>query len=146
MKKKYIIFIAIAIIIIGVWMIFQSHDSEKDFFLEKDQVLQQQENSLKEQVFLVIDYGDGNSQIFNLEFNQGMTAFDLLSTKAEELNIKTGTYDAGIFIESIQEKKNGQDGKYWLYYINGEMPMVSADNIELKPEDKIEFKFEASPF
>ena len=43
-------------------------------------------------------------------------------------------------------EENGENGKYWLYYVNGEMPMVSADKKELRPGDKVEFKFEKSPF
>ncbi len=77
-----------------------------------------------------------------------MTAFDLLKNKTEELNIplKIKTYDFGILIEAIGNKKNGQDGKYWMYYVNNEMPMVSVDKKEIKPGDKVEFRFEKSPF
>ncbi len=97
-------------------------------------------------VILIIDYGDGISQDFDIEFVEGMTAFDLLNDRAEELSLETKAYDIGILIEAVGDKKNGQDGKYWLYYINGEMPMVSVDNLKINPDDKVEFKFEKSPF
>lgn len=99
-------------------------------------------------ISLIIDYGDGNTDSLQSNFRKGMTAFDLLKEKTEEsgLTLKTKTYDIGVLIEVIGHKENGQDGKYWLYYVNGEMPMVSADKKELKPGDEVEFKFEASIF
>jgi hypothetical protein len=102
----------------------------------------------REKVSLIINYGDGTSDIFERKFREGMTAFDLLTeeTQGSALTLKTKTYDMGVFIEAIGNKENGQEGKYWLYYLNGEMPMVSADKKEIKPGDKIEFKFEESPF
>ena len=102
----------------------------------------------KEKVSLIIDYGEEEADSFHSDFKEEMTAFDLLKEKTDEsgLVLKTKTYDIGIFIEAIGDKENGQDGKYWLYYINEEMSMVSADNQELKPGDKVEFKFEKSPF
>ena len=102
----------------------------------------------KLKVSLIIDYGDGNTNSLQSNFRKGMTAFDLLKEKTEKsgLTLKTKTYDIGVLIEAIGHKENGQDGKYWLYYVNGEMPMVSADKKELKPGDKVEFKFEKSLF
>ena len=106
------------------------------------------QESIKKEAVLGIDFGDGSPKTFQAEFKDGMTAFDLLKSKTEELNIilKTKTYDVGIFIEVIGDKENGQDGKYWMYYVNGEMPMVAADKKEIKAGDKVEFKFEKSPF
>lgn len=143
MRKNIKIIIGIGIFLIlvaGVIFIFQDKaDLEEK---SNDQVLEESTVNAS----LIIDYGDGISQDFDIEFVEGMTAFDLLSDRAEELSLETKIYDIGIFIEAIGDKKNGQDGKYWLYYINGEMPMVSADNLEIKAEDKVEFKFEGSPF
>jgi len=77
-----------------------------------------------------------------------MIAFDLLKEGAEklDLSLKTKTYDMGILMEAIGSKENGEDGKYWMYYVNEEMPLVAVDKKEIKPGDKIEFKFEKSPF
>lgn len=143
--KKIIILIGIIIVVISLAMFL---DRISDNVLEKEtEIFQEsQENIVKQEVILIIDYGDGNSDNFDIEFVQGMTAFDLLNNRAGELNLETKTYDIGIFIEVIGDKKNGQDGKYWMYYVNGEMPMVSADNMELNPGDSVEFKFEQSSF
>lgn len=106
------------------------------------------ENIKKEVVLVVIDEGQGTSKTFISKFKEGMTAFDLLreGTLKLGLTLKTKTYDVGIFIEAIGDRENGQDEKYWLYYVNGELPTISADKKELKSEDKVEFKFEKSPF
>ena len=99
-------------------------------------------------VSLFIDQGQGSPLVLNGEFKEGMTAFDLLNEKTGELNLnlETKTYDIGVMIEAIGDKKNGQDQKYWLYYVNGEMPEVAADKKLIKVGDKVEFKFETSPF
>ncbi len=146
MGKNIFIKIGIGIIIvIGGWIIFSNiilHSGGE----EETAGLPGQEEVEKE-VVLVIDDGI-QPKTFAVEFREGMTAFDLLKNKAEESNLvlKTKTYDIGIMIEAIGEKENGQDGKYWLYYVNGEMASVSADKKEIKSGDKIEFKFEKSPF
>jgi len=144
MKKNIYIIIGMGIIVvIGSWLLL-SYGFWQDSVKETNVV---QEIAEKE-VVLVIDNGGGNPNTFITEFKEGMTAFDLLKKEAEKLALalKTKNYDIGIFIEAIGEKENGQDGKYWLYYINGEMPMVAADKMIIKPGDKVEFKFEKSPF
>ena len=99
-------------------------------------------------VSLIIDKQEEGILILEIEFKEGMTAFNLLEEKTKELGLilETKTYDMGTFIESIGDKKNGQDGKYWLYYVNGETPMVASDKKLLKVGDKVEFKFEESMF
>lgn len=146
-KTKIFIAIGIGIIIIFVSLTVFLNRSGKPDLKEEIEIPQEQEN-IKKEVVLSIDNGEGAPRTFNIEFKEGKTAFDLLKDKTEELNLtlKTKTYDIGILIEAIGDKENGQDGKYWLYYVNGEMPMVSADKKELKLGDKIEFKFEKSPF
>ena len=58
---------------------------------------------------LIINNGI-QSKIFTVNFKEEITAFDLLKDKAGELNmnLKTKTYDIGIFIEAIGDKENGQ--------------------------------------
>lgn len=99
-------------------------------------------------VVLIIDSGDGSPKTDTAEFKDGMTAFDLLENQSEKagLALKTKNYDIGVMIEAIGGVANGQGGKYWLYYVNGSMPMVAADKQVLKPGDKVEFKFEKSSF
>ncbi|OGG87268.1 hypothetical protein A3B87_00145 [Candidatus Kuenenbacteria bacterium RIFCSPHIGHO2_02_FULL_39_13] len=99
---------------------------------------------LKE-ILLIID-----NQPYKIDNNRlsDTSVYDaLLSITAQnKIKLQTKEYDFGILIEAIGDKTNGQDNKYWLYYINGEMPMVAVNNYKLNPGDKVEFKFEESKF
>ncbi len=55
-------------------------------------------------------------------------------------------YDFGVFVESIKGVKNGDEGKYWQYYINGVLGDVAADKKILKKDDRVEWRFEMVPF
>ena len=145
MKKTNIgIVIAIIILVVLWWAVF----SNKNSLFPKNQEIGVLRIETEGRVDLIIDDGDGDPLTFNSKFKEGMTAFSLLKEKTEELgcSFETKTYDIGIFIESIASKKNGDNGKYWLYYVNGEMPQVSSDKKELKAGDGVEFRFEKSPF
>lgn len=99
--------------------------------------------------YLVIDDSSGQIKDIGLQLRRGATAFDLLKQGAQywELELKTETYeDMGVFVEAIGDRKNGQDGKFWLYYVNDKMPSVAVDKQLLTEGDKVEFKFEESPF
>lgn len=132
------------IIIVGSWLIFSGEINQ----LIPQGKVEIYPEDIQQEVVLVVDDGEGSPRTFEAKFEAGMTAFDLLKEKTGESNIslKTKSYDIGIMIEEIGDKKNGESGKYWLYYVNGEMPPVAADKKEIKPGDKIEFKFEKSPF
>lgn len=151
--KKTNIFIAIAVIILVTlgWMIFckeanppVSHTESETFQSEDKEELTED----KEELSLIIDNGKEPPLIFKSEFRKGITVFDLLKEGTGELDLvlKTKTYDFGVLIEAIGDKENGEHGNYWLYYVNGEMPAVSVDKKEINLGDKIEFKFEKSPF
>ena len=150
--KKTSIFLTIGIGIIFIaTVLLISLNQTGYFFFQKGVELPQEniEEKAEKEVTLVIDSGKESSRTLKVDFEEGMTAFDLLEEGTSELglSLKTKTYeDMGIFIEAIGDEENGQDGKYWMYYANGQMPMVAADKYEIRPGDKIEFKFEESPF
>jgi len=143
--KKTSILIGIGmVIIISIWVVFLNKVNQPIY---QEEVKVSQEN-IKQEVVLVVDDGEGSPRTFEAKFEAGMTAFDLLKEKTEESSIvlKTKSYNIGLMIEAIGDKKNGESRKYWLYYVNGEMPQVAADKKEIKVGDKVEFKFEKSPF
>jgi len=147
MRKIGIIVIIVAAVVIGIWFFLDT--PEKSYYFKNESLQKVIEERTKEEVFMVIDTGEGNSSDYKTEFEEGMTVFDLLKKGTSELNLslKAEAYeDMGIFIEAIGEKENGQDRKYWMYYINDQMPLVAADKYEIKPGDEVEFKFEKSPF
>jgi len=143
MKNKIVFIIIGLIIIAGGYFIFTDISAD---FLQKDKapVL----SDVGEKITLSIDSGDGSIKTIQANLSENSTVYDLLKNSAQELGlpISAENFDTGVMIKTIGDKENGQDGKYWLYYVNGEMPMVSADKEELKSGDKVEFKFEKSPF
>ena len=143
-KINILSLIVMGLIIITGWLIYSDKISQ---FLSQREGGVSQEN-IEGEVVLIIDEGEGGPETFQGVAREGMTAFDLLQEKTQEIGLalKTKTYDMGVFIEAIGDKENGEDGKYWLYYVNGEMPLLSADKQLLSSGDKVEFKFETSPF
>lgn len=144
MKKNiYIIIGAGIIIIICGWLAFSNHLWQTNPSGKNNGVLE-----TEKLITLVIDDGIKEPVTFKTDFVEGMNAFDLLKEGAEKsaLSLKTKNYDMGVFIEAISGTENGQDGKYWLYYVNGKMPMIAADKQELRAADTVEFKFEKSQF
>jgi len=149
MKKSYIyIIIGMAIVVAAGWLVFFNTSLQPAVEQTGNNNIVNAPAAAENSATLLINYGDKEDN-FQVSFNENATAFDVLKNKAEEagLNLKTKIYEGmGVLIEAIGEKENGQDGKYWLYYVNEEMPMVSADQLKIKPGDKIEFKFEKSSF
>ncbi|MBU0598470.1 DUF4430 domain-containing protein [Patescibacteria group bacterium] len=90
----------------------------------------------------------GNSISMKFEVKKDMVVLEALETVASEfgLDVQTKDFNFGMTVEGIGELIGGQDDKYWLYYVNGEMPLVAVDQQEVAGGDEIEFKFEASPF
>ena len=148
MVKKTIILTVLAAILICVGILFLFKLDIYPFGENAKIVNNNAPEENQEGVSLIISNGNGQLMNFTLDFKEGATAFDLLEAVAEKSGIilEIKNYDSGIFVETIDGLENGQEGKYWLYYVNGEMPQVSADKKELKAGDKVEFKFEKSPF
>ncbi|MBU4339233.1 DUF4430 domain-containing protein [Patescibacteria group bacterium] len=73
------------------------------------------------------------------------TVFDALKKYSENKKIDlkyNNNYSYGVFVESIAGVKNGDDGKYWQYYVNDKLGEVAADKKEVKAGDKVEWRFE----
>ncbi len=97
---------------------------------------------------LIINFGDKQS-VFEFQVDQKTTAYDLLTRASirENLILDTTEYeDLGILIDGINQYLGGQDNMYWFLYQNGEMTMQSIDNTLVKPGDKVELRFEISPY
>lgn len=102
-----------------------------------------------ERATIVVDREAGNTLSMAVDVKKGDTAFDLLTRAAGEygLELQTKEYAGmGVLVEGIGDLIGGQDNKYWLYYMNGEMPLNSVDSQVVLPGDKIEFRFEESSF
>lgn len=110
-------------------------DSQQQQLTGITQVLQFAENDIRE--------------IQNLTAVAGETVLDLLTRVVQENNFefKTKDYgDLGILVTQIGDKVNGQDNRYWQYWVNGEQVMVGAGKYKLSGGERIEWKFVESEF
>lgn len=94
-------------------------------------------------VLVVLDFGDGQKKETETNWQQGATVFDLTKAGAEKLGlaVESQLSSFGVLIEKINNFENGQGGKYWMLYINGQGAATAADKTEAKAGDKIEWKF-----
>ena len=95
---------------------------------------------------LIIDYGDGQIDEFNLKINNA-TVYTLLIEASDEYNldVESEYYEQyqSHYIYSINSREEA-DGLYWQYYLNTEYGMVGADMQPLKNNDVVEWKLETS--
>lgn len=54
--------------------------------------------------------------------------------------------DMGVLITQIKDKKNGDDQKYWQFFVDGEQPQISADKYFPEGGTHIDWKFMESEF
>lgn len=75
------------------------------------------------------------------------TIYSLLCRCASERGfVVNATYSeayGSIYVEEINGTSNGQDGKYWMYYINGELVWESSDRQAVSNGDVVEWRFES---
>lgn len=92
---------------------------------------------------IAVDFGNGQKNETEINFQSGLTVFNLTKIGIEKLGLvveyKSSSF--GVLVEKINDFKNGQDGKYWMLYVNGQSAALAADKIEAKTKDKIEWKF-----
>lgn len=96
-----------------------------------------------------IDYGNGTVVSEDIGSDNN-TALGLLRAYVGEANVQ----DSGGFVTSINGVATvddvpgleGTEARYWMYYVNGEMPMESAALLVIQDGDVVEFRFETSPW
>lgn len=96
-----------------------------------------------ESASVLIDDGSGNTKEFVLEVQASTTALDLLqeASLTDGFSVESKEYGFGVFVEAINNKRNRQDNKYWLFYVNNALSQLTPDKVVVNPEDKIEFIF-----
>lgn len=101
----------------------------------------------------IVEYNIVQSEIqgahYVVDLEGQKTVFDALKKLAEEnkFDLKYNNNSSfGVQVESIVDIKNGTDGKYWMYYVNGALGDLAADKKKLKAGDKVEWRFEKTDF
>lgn len=92
---------------------------------------------------LIIDYGN-EVDTYNINISNA-TVFSVLIKASEEYDFQVTTKSFNenqSYIDSINSFANGQDDKYWMYYLNGNYGTVGADMQPVEDGDVIKWKFE----
>jgi hypothetical protein len=144
---KLIIEAAVVAVLIAVGAYFyQQAQTEKRLEAELNQNTSVEATST---ILLLIDFGSDRLEHFQTQVAGPITAWELLQKGALslELNLDSQDYgEMGILVKQIGDKKNGDNGQSWIYYVNGEQAQVSASKYQMKPGDKVEWRFEKAPF
>ncbi|PIS42356.1 MAG: hypothetical protein COT24_03995 [Candidatus Kerfeldbacteria bacterium CG08_land_8_20_14_0_20_40_16] len=140
MSKKRIYFLAVILITLSL---VGAGCLTKETSTETGQVKGEATETAQLQVDLVINTGNSNLT-YTISVIQDSTVLALLQSASEKyglaLEVQDSTY--GPFVQALAGKNGGEDGKYWIYYVNGEAATVGVGEQIAKDGDKIEFKFE----
>ncbi|MBI4128011.1 MAG: DUF4430 domain-containing protein [Parcubacteria group bacterium] len=101
------------------------------------------------EVSLLIDDGVTLTGYKDVPLPDPPTVLEVLKTVTSEKGIafdynppEASPY--GAFIKQIGEKKNGEQDRYWQYWVDGSQPQVAADRYELKGGETILWTFRGS--
>ncbi|QTM99695.1 DUF4430 domain-containing protein [Sediminibacillus dalangtanensis] len=97
------------------------------------------ESESQEAVMVTISEDEGENVITEkeVEIEEGAILLDVMKENFE-------VEEADGFITSIEGvSQNEEEGKYWMYTVNGEMAEVGANEYELSPEDEVTFDLHA---
>ena len=138
-QKLPVILITIAVIGLAFSGTAAQIPQKSDIWLEKAE-----ETSIK-----IILIGDTWTLEDNLFAMEDETVFTLLerTLNRHDMSFEYTYYpdfDANL-IDTIHTTHNGDDGKYWQYWVDNELPMVGADQFSLENGVVVEWRFEAIP-
>jgi len=96
-------------------------------------------------VTLKIEYSNDIIDTYNIKM-KNPTVYSVLMKASNDYDFSVGTkyYDQyqSHYIFSINSVAEGENNKFWQYYINGKYGTVGADLQTLKDNDFIEWKFQ----
>lgn len=146
MKKnlKYLIFF---ILIMAVALILQWSNKNYQPKTTIEQVTGQNQGSIN----IKFSFSETESVNFNHSYAENLSANLLTITQgiSQQQNLAFAYKDygeLGVLVTKIGDKTNGQDQKYWQFFVNNEQPMESADKFIPKNGDQIEWRFAESKF
>lgn len=144
-KKNSLVSVVMLVfgLLIATFFIISANTVSKDHENEIDIV--EKSDEIKISILLKINSGSEEKKEYELnDISKQTTVFDVLENNIDiEYN---NNYSYGVFIESIDGIKNGDDGKYWQYYIDDALGNLAADKKILKDGDTVEWRFEEVQF
>lgn len=142
-KFKVLFFILLALLILSGCSSRQS----------SNRTIEQSESDVNTILNVVLQFDFGNDKIkeeFIVDATTGESLWPVMKRTLEinNINIKYQDYgsDLGVLIIQIGDKKNGQNRKYWQYFINDKYAQVGASSYILQADDVIEWKFTNDSF
>ncbi len=151
MKKYLVLAGAVVLIALGLFFVLKSPTDSVTFNPKGDEVFAtnqdvEQSKNIPEVsqpnfslVYLSFDFGT-EKKSFEISTDGQENLFELI--QKTELQIETENFPPiGKMIVSINGFKNGTDGKYWQFWINGKYAQIGVSAYEPKLNDSIEWKF-----
>lgn len=143
-KTNLIIFIVLIIAVIGLWQYtYQNKKTQPS----NEQLTGQTQGKIN------VQFTFAENEIINLSHPYADNISANLVTITQSLaqqqawEFESKDYgEMGVLVSKIGNKANGQEQKYWQFYVNGQQPMISADKFTLKNGDQIEWRFAESKF
>jgi hypothetical protein len=101
--------------------------------------------SVQNSVFITFTAGD---KTYTTNVPEHSTAYAVMQqlAKTTAFTFSGKSYgDLGFFVQEINGLRNDDAARmYWFYYVNGQRGTVGVSNYAVKPNDKIEWKYEKS--
>lgn len=98
-------------------------------------------------VTVIVDFGDGSVLRLEHVTTSNRTVFGALMEAARPCHgnftvrwTYWAQYDS-VLVDEINGIRNGEDGRYWQYWVNGEYGNVGADRYVLKGGEVVEWRF-----
>lgn len=86
-----------------------------------------------------VDYADKKASVSGEVVTRGGS--NVLDSLKKGHEVGTKKFSFGEMVEAI-DGVGGEEGKFWIYYVNGEAAKVGADQYEVKDGDRIEWRLE----
>ena len=97
---------------------------------------------------IVIDFGDGTnySNVLTMD-NSTVFGFLLEIEKIGDISVEyieeSGSYEIKSIMYKDNKYEHGEDGHWWLFYVNEQFAQASADKTYVNDNDLIEWKYES---
>jgi len=145
MKKSYLtIFLIILLAILSILWYYQNN--------KQVTIAPSNEQTSSEDAYL-IKFSFDNQDTISVEYPYTFSPDqNLLEVTADIANQNNWTFDfqnygdMGVLVTQIKDKINGQNQKYWQYFIEDKQPLMSVDRYYPKFGEIIEWKFQVSEF
>lgn len=143
-KYNSVLFVLALILLISIVFAIKTETASKSGKVNTLTEETGQDLSTDISVSLKIIVGE-NEKTYDLNDISSKSTVFVITDENTELEYNN-SYDFGVFIESINGIKNGDEGKYWQYYINEKLGDSAADKKNIEDGDEVEWRFEEVPF